>query len=262
MEDFQGQLPETKKELESLSGIGPYTAGAISSMAFNQKETCIDGNFLRVMSRILAQPGDPRKKENFKRIEEETFHRMSDTRPGDFNQAMMDVGATICLPNGQPKCESCPLKTHCKAFEEGDVLKYPEKKKKLKRRREDYHVLLLKQGNRILLEKRSKKGVLKGLWGFPMVDLGDESFKDKLKDLYGPLEIKVHKKSKHIFSHIEWHMESYVVEIPQDQVAEDLTPYIEERVWATRKDIEEIYSIPTAFKPFLKDFMEEESHEL
>lgn len=259
MEDFNGEIPENKKDLLKLAGIGPYTAGAISSIAFNKKETCIDGNFLRVMSRILAQEGDPREKENFKRIEEETYLRMDGERPGDFNQAMMDVGATICIPNGSPKCEICPLTAHCKAYKMDEVEKYPTKVEKKPRRIENYTVLLIRQGDRILIEKRNKKGVLHGLWGYPMV--GNELLTDFIENIekdYGKIKIRKHKNSKHIFSHIEWKMESVILELPADKVMEKEEGYFQEKLWVTAHDIEETYSIPTAFKKYTKDFIEGE----
>lgn len=259
MEDFHGKIPENKKDLMKLSGIGPYTAGAIASIAFQKKETCIDGNFLRVMSRILAQEGDPRGKENFRRIEEETYLRMDEDRPGDFNQAMMDVGATICIPNGAPKCESCPLTAHCKAFKEGTMEKYPMKVEKKPRRNEEYTVLLIRQGDRILLEKRKKKGVLQGLWGYPMAERnGVEPILEGLKNQYGDLEIKRYKDSKHIFSHIEWRMESLIISLPVETIMERKEEYLESHVWASSEEIEERYSIPAAFKKYTKGFLKGE----
>ncbi len=255
MEDFGGKIPESKKELIKLSGIGPYTAGAIASIAFNKKETCIDGNFLRVMSRVLAQGGDPRGKGNFKRIEEETFNRMDENRPGDFNQAMMDVGATICIPNGMPKCGICPLSIHCIAFKEGNMLDYPMKVEKKPRRIEDYTVLLIRQGDKILIEKRKKKGVLHGLWGYPMVER--ESLEDVLaefKSQYGEFEMRNYKDSKHIFSHIEWRMESIIIDLPHQKVRESEEKYLDEKVWASPEEIKNLYSVPTAFKKYTADF--------
>lgn len=255
MEDFGGKIPESKNELIKLSGIGPYTAGAIASIAFNKKETCIDGNFLRVMSRVLAQGGDPREKENFKRIEEETFNRMDENRPGDFNQAMMDVGATICIPKGMPKCRICPLSSHCIAYKEGNMLDYPMKVEKKPRRIENYTVLLIRHGDKILMEKRKSKGVLHGLWGYPMVEKDLlETVLEELKSRYGDFEMRTYKDSKHIFSHIEWRMESVIIDLPYQKVRESEEKYFDEKVWASPEEIENLYSVPTAFKKYTADF--------
>lgn len=256
LREFHGEIPGTKAELLKLSGIGDYTAGAIASIAFNAGETAVDGNVLRVMSRILALPdnvfqGGPRKV-----IERETEERLSPERPGDFNQALMDIGATICLANGQPLCPACPFEGLCLARLQGEELLYPAKKAPLKRAREEKTLFLILSGDRLALRKRGEEGVLSGLWEFPMAEghLSREEALHFLESLdLSPKRLTPFKKAKHLFSHLEWHMVSWIGEVssPQDRLRE--SDDAEEALsWATPEEIAKAYSIPSAFKVYLK----------
>lgn len=257
--DFGGKLPEEKQELLRLAGIGPYTAGAISSIAYGKKETAIDGNVIRVMSRLFALAGNVFEGEGKRKIEALTYAELPEERAGDFNQALMDLGATICIPNGSPLCELCPLQADCIAHRKGEVERYPEKKKKKERRLERQTVLLFKRGDKIALEKRENKGLLAGLWQFPMLE-GRLSLQE-VKNYCKEKKLSVHSIAEyepaiHIFSHVEWHMVSYLIELEREvQEAEQEFPKANKEIlWVSKEELLESYSIPSAFKKYLDYF--------
>lgn len=243
MEKFDGQLPKERTLLESLPGIGSYTAGAILSIAYGQPEVAVDGNMIRVMSRVLAYGEDASQKESKKFIEEALKKRMDAKRPGDFNQAMMDVGATLCIPNGQPLCEKCPLSKECLSYKEGNPLSFPNLPAKKPRKKENHTVFLIFKKGKVIMTRREEKGVLRGLWQFPMVKghLKEKEAIDYLQDRGFQVE-KIEKgpKKKHIFTHLEWHMISYVVWVKAEKGQKD---------WISRAEMGK-KSIPTAFKPY------------
>lgn len=264
LEDYKGQIPADMAELLSLSGIGSYTAGAISSIAYGRRNPAVDGNVLRVVTRILASKEDI-KKQSFRVCVEETLRRvMSTERPGDYNQAMMDIGATICVPNGEPFCEKCPFVDFCESCRQGTQLQYPVKTAPKKRRMEEKTVLVLQDQTRIALVKRPEKGLLAGLYGFPMLEGRNPSevVRNYLKE-HGIRAIRIMDmgEAKHIFSHIEWHMVGYHI------VVDELQPFAAEKetddtIFVEIEKIRTDYAIPTAFRAyserFLKGFSEKD----
>ncbi|MBQ5796773.1 MAG: A/G-specific adenine glycosylase, partial [Firmicutes bacterium] len=207
VEKYSGELPSTYEELLELPGIGPYTAGAISSIAFGRQRPAVDGNVLRVVMRLLGRYDDIAKDSTKKDVEAALLEVMtvgtSHERPGDFNQSLMELGATVCIPNGQPHCEDCPWKDDCVALTKGIQMELPVKQTKKKRRIEEKKVLILRdEEGRILLHRRDEKGLLAGLWELPSVE-GDLSNFVEICDL---TEIGT---AIHIFSHVEWHMTGY-----------------------------------------------------
>lgn len=237
VQEFNGVLPSNQKDLESLSGIGPYTSGAILSIAFNQKYTAVDGNVLRVFARLLAIKENIKNPSIKKQISSVVSDLLPSDRIGDFNQGLMEIGAKICLPNGKPKCFSCPLNNQCVAFKENLTDTIPIKQIKKKRKKVFKQVLLFECDGRYGIEKRSENGLLGGLYQFPN---NEELYSlDELVGKFDPLEIIRLEKSKHIFTHLEWNIESYLVRL--EKQLPNLT-------WATFSEITEIYSIPTAFK--------------
>lgn len=263
MEFYGGKLPEEKKELLDLAGIGPYTAGAISSIAYGKKETAVDGNVIRVMSRLFAVEGNVLEGKGRQKIEELSYQELPEERAGDFNQALMDLGATICIPNGAALCSVCPLQSSCKAFQKKEVEKYPEKKKKKERRLERKTVLLLQKGKYFALEQREKKGLLAGLWQFPLLDgrCSLQEVKNYLKERnLSFLEIEEYEPSIHIFSHVEWHMVSYKVKIEELEISEE-NDSDGGLKWLIKRDVLENYSVPSAFKIYL-DYLKEEQRKL
>lgn len=247
-EEFDGQLPSDIKSLQSLPGIGPYTAGAISSIAFGQRVSAVDGNVLRVITRITANHGNISNSKTKKEIEETVHKILPEKRVGDFNQALMELGATICLPNGNLKCLECPLEDICLGYQQGIAESLPVKTKKRKRKVEQRTVFILKHPEGIALRKRPNKGLLSNMWEFPNVE-GHLSYKECEKEIQqwgmNPKEIISLHSSKHIFSHIEWHMIGYFILV-------NYRPKDFEITWVTENDIKEQYSIPSAFKEYMK----------
>ncbi|RRD95542.1 A/G-specific adenine glycosylase [Clostridiales bacterium COT073_COT-073] len=276
IDQFQGQLPRTKQELLSLAGIGSYTAAAIASICFGQSEVALDGNLIRVFSRILMVAEDFSKQSAKKKLENMILDYLPLKRPGDFNQAIMDIGATICLPNGKPLCHKCPVAEWCMAHQSGMELSYPPKKEKKSRKIEKRTVLVIQQADRVYLQKRTHKGVLHGLWEFPSVPghIDRQEAREQIQE-YLPLnveiaEIRAFLPANHIFSHLQWDMISYWAILKErSAVAETRQTYQvsqgsgrkpgqvgksisgkTNQIWAGKKEINLQLSLPSAFKVY------------
>ena len=260
MEDYGGSIPSTAAELEKLPGIGHYTAAAIASIAFGQPVSSVDGNLLRVFSRMTLYGTDAKSPQAKKDAEAYFMERMPQDRPGDYNQALMDLGATVCLPNGTPHCEDCPWKDVCQAHASGRELDFPVLPPKAGRAKEQRTVFLISDGTRILLGKRPNKGLLAGLCEFPGTDgaLRTNEAGQFVRDLgYDVTGIRKLPKAKHIFSHKEWHMTGYAVNVrsldgavPADTTARARLSSVE-LFPATKAEMETRWSIPSAFSAFL-----------
>lgn len=255
MEDHGGQMPPTKKELLALSGIGDYTSSAIASIAFGERTPAIDGNLLRVYARMMKEEENIKTGTAKKKAETWFLKFMPEDRPGDFNQAVMDLGATVCLPNGAPECGICPWKEFCRAHADGTEQRYPVIPPKKERRKEEKTILvLIDETGRIALRKRPEKGLLAGLWEYPALE-GKKSSKEVLsavRELLGGaagnplpggfdvLDLEFLPKAKHIFSHIEWHMTGFAVRVRKPAAGE--VPL----QWVTPQELSETYAVPTA----------------
>lgn len=248
MEQYDGEMPKRAKELEKLSGIGPYTAAAIASIAFQEAVPAVDGNLLRLYARVTLY-GENIKDEKAKKAASAFYQPLMAERPGDFNQALMDLGATVCVPNGAPHCEKCPLKPVCKAHRQKCETDYPKMPEKRPRRCEDRTVFLIRDAGKLLLRKRPAKGLLAGLYEFPN-ETGTMDATEALQYVRGlgfePLRIHPLTTAKHIFSHIEWHMTGYYV------MVDELHPFPESsRLFpVSLREINEVYSIPSAFSAY------------
>jgi A/G-specific adenine glycosylase len=247
MQQFNGQLPSDIVRLMTLPGIGPYSSGAIASIAFGARVPAVDGNVLRVMARIAANNGDITNRIVKKEIEDMVIEMLPLTQVGDFNQALMELGATICLPNGHPKCEECPVSSLCKGHQQGIAGELPIKAKKKERRIEPRTIFVIECLGKIALRQRPNKGLLSSLWEFPNEEgnLSVEEIERKLKE-WGitACSISPLKKSKHIFTHLEWHMIGYHIIIQSIQEGSGF-------IWASIDQMKEVYSIPTAFKAYV-----------
>lgn len=217
MADYGGAIPSAVDELRKISGIGPYTAGAIASIAFDQPVPAVDGNVIRVVSRlrgIRENVGIPSVR---RKLEGEAAALVPAERPGDFNQAVMDLGATICVP-GTPACEKCPLKGECDAFGAGDAEELPILPRKNPPKELDYAVCLIFSGNRILMRQRTE-AMLRGLWVFPMVE-GQPTLRQlpsavkKLTRLF-VRDVQSVGEAKHVFTHQIWQMQLYTMSVPE-----------------------------------------------
>ena len=244
MEEYGGQFPRTHAELIKLPGIGAYTAGAIASIAFKERVAAVDGNVLRVAARTALLEGDIMDQ----RVRREMQARMDQAtpgdRPGDFNQALMDLGATVCLPNGAPNCAVCPLASLCGAHALGREQELPVKRKKAPRRVEEMTVFLLFCQGRAALRKRGDTGLLAGLWEFPHVPgTLDEASAGAVLAAWGlsPLDWREKIEAKHIFTHVEWRMTGYLLDVME--AAGDFA-------WATAAQMEAL-AVPSAFGKYL-----------
>ncbi len=260
MEEYGGALPGEYEELLKLKGIGTYTAGAIASIAYGKPVPAVDGNVLRVTARVTADGEDiglPRKK---KQAEEEMKQVMEEEGivPGVFNQALMELGATVCLPNGAPRCDSCPLYDLCLSRMRRCTDRIPYKAPKKPRRIEERTVFLIEADNRYLIRKRPQKGLLAGMYEFPAAEgyLSQEEAADWLQKS-GMVTVPESKKragvrvtdiealgtARHIFTHIQWEMEGY-------RIVLNSIPDTADGIWVTPEELESQYSLPSAFRSY------------
>lgn len=250
MVDYHGEFPDTYEEIRSLTGIGNYTAGAISAFAYGIPEPAVDGNVLRVISRILSNDEDIMKASVRTKVEDSIREVIPAGAAGDFNQGLIELGALICVPNGMPKCEECPVKEWCLAREENRVMELPVKTKAKARKIEKRTVFIVKGGEKVLIRKRPSKGLLSGLYELPN-ELGHLEEEEVIayckKNNLSPLRLKKLGSGKHIFSHVEWHMEGYAIQL--DELEENRT---EEMLFAEPKEIEKEYPIPSAFEYYMQ----------
>lgn len=251
MQDHDGKMPRTWEGLQKLAGIGSYTAGAIASIAFGQPVPAVDGNVLRILSRLRMDAGYITHPAVKKRVETELLTIMPADRPGDFNQAMMELGAVVCIPNGIPKCGECPWKDLCEAHRNDCVSAYPKREEKKKRSIEEKTVLLLKEEMKIAIEKRPSKGLLAGMYQFPMLEghLSEKELIARLKES-GMIPIRIEKlpPAAHVFSHKEWHMIGYAVrvdELEKKQIPRGLQ-------FVDPEETKERYPIPSAFLAYAR----------
>ncbi len=243
MEKYGGAFPENHSQVLALPGIGDYTAGAICSICFDQPTPAVDGNVLRVVSRLMDDP-TPIDQPAFKKEVTNALAAVYPARAGDFTQALMELGATLCGPNRKPDCEGCPCREFCLAYQTGTAEALPVKSPKKQRRIEEKTLFILSCGGRYALTKRREEGLLAGLWQFPDVagklELSEalskvEEMGLKTKEIYRQVE------KKHIFTHIEWRMRGYYLE-----VAEPEGDYL----WLTEEEMDARAALPTAYRQF------------
>lgn len=249
MEEYQGQLPADYAELLKLKGIGHYTAGAIASIAYQIPVPAVDGNVLRVIARVTADNSDIMKQSVRTRVEELLQKIMPEDAASAFNQALMELGATVCVPNGEPQCQKCPWNAFCEANRLGCWQELPVKSKAKPRKIEDKTVFIIRDGEKVVLHKRPQRGLLAGMYEFPNTagHLSEEEALSWVKQQkLRPLRIQKLEPAKHIFSHVEWHMTGYVVRV--DELAENKS----DMLFVEIKESEEHYPIPAAFGAYTK----------
>jgi len=246
MDVHGGLFPNTHKEVLSLPGIGDYTAGAICSIAYDLPTPAVDGNVLRVISRILDDPSPIDQPATKKQITE-ALAAIYPEEAGDFTQALMELGATLCGPNRQPDCGNCPCRELCLGHKNGTAEALPVKSPKKEKRQEDRTVFILSCEGRYALEKRPGKGLLAGLWQFPNIS-GQPDLDACLGHLRSqglhPKEIHREVHRKHIFTHIIWNMKGLYLEVAQ--------PSGDFR-WFTKDEINTQAALPTAFRLFWEE---------
>lgn len=254
MEDYGGKMPETQEELLKLAGIGNYTSGAIASIAFGESVPAVDGNVLRILSRLSLDEEDILKDTTKGKVEKQLKEVMPLDRPGDFNQALMELGATVCIPNGKPRCEECPWEKICLAHKSGREEEFPKKQAKKKRMIEKKTILIIQDENKSALHKRPSKGLLAGLYEFPNLE-GHQTEKRVLAYLkeigLEVLRIKKLEASKHIFSHKEWHMIAYQIKV--DELAPKGSQLEKENwIFVESYEAQKNYPLPSAFGAYTK----------
>lgn len=275
MEDYGGEIPSTAKELQKLSGIGEYTAAAIASIAFQEPVSSVDGNLLRVYARrnlYRENIKDPAAK---KLAYDYYMERMPEARPGDYNQALMDLGATVCLPNGEPECFRCPWADLCDAHQQGVETEVPVVPAKKARRVEHRNVYRVHCGDTLLLSKRPDSGLLAGLYEYPndllvteatgkkptkqqVAELSKEALDAFLSDHdLTPVSVFPLPAAKHIFSHVEWRMTGYDIEVERLEAmrsgsSPDFEPTAPDAGTDLVTPLSELdrYSIPNAFDAY------------
>ena len=263
---YEGRMPGTSAELKKLPGIGAYTAAAVASIAFGEKVPAIDGNLLRIFSRLTLYEEDVRKPAAMRSAERFYLEMMPEDRPGDFNQALMDLGAGICTPREGPVClddpSSCPLRPFCLAFAAGRSRSLPVLPVKKERRKEKRTILVIQSENRILLRKRPPKGLLAGMWEFPNEEgwlTADEALRKALSYSSScglePLRITVLPESRHIFTHREWLMHGFLItagSFPEPLAADWKTGAKKQTtLMAEVSDLQNKYAIPSAYSVYL-----------
>lgn len=222
-------FPQTFAGVRALPGVGDYTAGAIASTALGLPEPAVDGNVLRILSRLCADPSCtdlPQTKRAYAGLLRDVYPKET----ADFCEALMELGAIVCLPNGSPLCGECPWKDICRAHLCGQEDAFPVRKEKRERKIVPLTVYVLRFGGRYALRKRGK-GLLSGLWEFP-------SFEKETSD-FGT--VREEKRAKHVFTHVEWHMTGKLV------AAREMFSAF---TWATAEETKERYALPSAFKAF------------
>ncbi len=253
VEKYGGNLPADTDELLKLPGIGSYTAGAIASIAFGIAAPAVDGNVLRVLSRLFASREDIRKPSVKAGMEELLKPVIPRKNPGAFNQALIEIGAIVCLPSGEPRCGECPLNSLCLARRQGILKEIPFRSPVKKRRQEERTVLMIRRGNQVAIRKRPKQGLLADLYEFPNLSgwMGEEQVLQALHISKDQVEqVEKLPDSKHIFSHIEWHMKGFLIRLKPAESS--WSGEKEGCFFADEQQVRGVYALPGAFSAYTR----------
>ncbi|MDO5100845.1 MAG: A/G-specific adenine glycosylase [Eubacteriales bacterium] len=257
MEHYGGSLPQDLQTLLSLPGIGEYTAGAIASIAYGQAVPAVDGNVLRVTARLLADDTNILLPQMKKRITAYMQGLMPKKESGDLNQAMMDLGALICLP-GRPLCGSCPLIDYCAARQQQLTEVLPVREKEQVKKTDEKTILVVQAGVRYLIYKRAQRGLLAGLYGLPELEgrVDQAAVLDYFRSKQVlPLLIVALPEAKHVFTHRVWQMTGFFVRIEEET---DL-PGLADSLWVTKEELVRAYPIPEAYRAY-RQYLEAPAH--
>lgn len=251
--DFDGKFPDNYDDIVKLPGVGPYTAGAVASIAFKQAVPAVDGNVMRVITRLADDDIDISSSTAKKSIGKIVKDLMSEDEPGDFNEALMELGALVCTPKS-PSCLICPWREDCLARKNGTVDARPVKTKHLRSKPVDVEVVVMRNASgKIYIEKRPEKGLLAGLWGLPVVkaegEAGLAASNYAAAHFPGNYIQKRIGSAKHVFSHRTWKMEIYMFIPKNPTAAESSEPYL--GTFADFSELRDVYALPTAFSKLL-----------
>ena len=259
MEKYGGRFPETYEEIRGLKGIGNYTAGAVSSFVYGVRKPAVDGNVLRVVTRITADWSDITKAGTRTKVEREVEEVIPAEAAGDFNQSLIELGAIVCVPNGEPKCGICPVSGICLAHAQGRETEFPVKAKKKERRIEKRTILVFRDNEKAAVRKRPDTGLLAGLYEFPGTEghLKQPEVVRYAKSLgLMPIRVKKLGNAKHIFSHVEWHMVGYEVIVDElEKNVRDQGAAPGEILFAELRELKEHYPMPSAFEAYMPDVL-------
>ena len=250
-EEYGGRMPDTRDRLLTLPGIGSYTAGAIASIAFGEAVPAVDGNVLRILARVRMDDGDIMSQKVRREVETALCAIMPRERAGDFNQALMELGAVVCIPNGVPRCGDCPWESFCRARAAGRIPEYPKKAGKKARTIEKKTILIIQDENRTAICKRPSRGLLAGMYEFPSLagHVGEKEVLAWLDSMgYKALHIRRLEDACHIFTHKEWHMRGYAIRV--DELEKPSGNVAGHFIFAGREETEEKYPIPAAFSAY------------
>ncbi|MBQ6583298.1 MAG: A/G-specific adenine glycosylase [Mogibacterium sp.] len=251
MERHGGVIPSDPAELAKLAGIGEYTAAAIASIAYQVRVPSVDGNLLRVCARVRGYEESIRTPKAKKVAQAYFLELLPEDRPGDVNQALMDLGATICLPNGTPDCGHCPWQSYCEAHRTGRELAIPVREEKRSRAIDRKTVLVIRAENsegefRYAIRRRPDRGLLAGLYEFPNTDghLTEAEAAEACRGLgFRPAGVTRLADAKHVFTHREWHMRGYLIDAEPVDPAEGI-------LLVSSRELADTYSVPAAFAAF------------
>ncbi len=241
MQEFDGVMPSDPAVLQTLPGIGSYTAGAVAAIAFGVRAPAVDGNVLRVLSRLCNCDADIAQQSTKKLAEQTVMQMIPEENVSAFTQSLFELGACVCLPGSDAKCDRCPVSSHCLALQNGTVAVLPRHSAKPPRKIEHHTVLLLREDGKYMLRKRPDKGLLAGLWEFPNIQgEADEAQAVSAARKLGfePLRVRALPTAVHIFTHKEWHMTAFLM---------DGTFENTKTVTADVQELETIYALPSAF---------------
>ena len=253
-------FPHTYAEIRALCGVGEYTAGAIGSFAFDLPVPAVDGNVMRVVARLCAYGEDVLSPAAKRTVTEAVAAAQPKERAADFNQAMIELGATVCVPNGAPKCDICPMSRVCLAREQGLVGELPVRKKAAPRKIIPKTVLIIRDGERVAIRRRPSEGLLAGLFEPPSLErhLNEQDLRALLLQIgIKPLYLTPLEDAKHIFTHLEWHMCGFEIVLREgdgDRLANNPVNGMENSFsalfFAPREEIDEKYAIPGAYRAY------------
>ena len=244
MSTHSGVFPTDFAAIRALPGIGDYTAGAIASICFEQPTPAVDGNVLRVFARLLADPRPVTDEATRRAVRAVLAEVYPAGHCGDFTQALMELGATVCVPNGAPDCAGCPLRDLCRSQADGGWQAYPVRPSKKARRVEELTVFVLTCDGKSAIRRRPEQGLLAGLWEFPNVP----GLLDAQAALHRAEEWGVHPRQllrqvgrTHVFTHVQWQMRCFYIECAA------ASPQL---LWADEAALDGAYALPTAFRQF------------
>ena len=252
VKEHEGKMPSEYESLLKLPGMGSFPAGAIASIAYGKAVPAVDGNVLRVLSRLRMDGEDILSQKTKTRVEKELREVIPVNRPGDFNQALMELGAMVCLPNGEPKCGECPWEALCQAHHMGKTAEFPKKKAKKARKIEEKTVLVIQDEDRAAFRRRPEKGLLAGMYEFPVLE--GRLAEGKVLEILGQMGLKVLRirpigEAKHIFSHKEWHMVGYAIKV--DELERPEKPeFRQDWIFVDKNEVRENYPVPSAYAAY------------